>query len=344
MNYRTIWYDNDNEVVKIIDQRYLPFKFIIEEINSLDEMLIAISDMHLRGAGLIGAAAAWGMYLAILESQDDDFFCNSAVRLLETRPTAVNIQSAIDIMLPAIISAKENERLDLAFKLAQQISDNDAESCRNIGKNGFKIIKDISDKKGNRTVNILTHCNAGWLAFVDYGSALSPIYEAFNNGIDVHVYVDETRPRNQGARLTAWELGMQNIPHTLVADNVGGHLMQNAMVDMVIVGADRVSANGDVANKIGTYLKALAAKDNNVPFYVAFPTTTFDKSIENGVEDIPIEKRNEEEVLYMDGLYNTEEIKVRIAPEFTKALNYGFDVTPARLVSGYITEKGLDNY
>jgi len=341
-NYRTIWYNKDNESVKIIDQRYLPFKFIIEDINSLEEMLIAISDMHLRGAGLIGAAAAWGMYLAVKESQQEEFINSSAIKLSKTRPTAVNLQAAIDLMLPIIINAKEEDRKELALKLAQQISDKDAESCKQIGKNGYKLIKDLSDRKKGKTVNILTHCNAGWLAFVDYGSALSPIYEAFNNGIDVHVYVDETRPRNQGARLTAWELGMQNVPHTLIADNVGGHLMQNRMIDMVIVGADRVAANGDVANKIGTYLKALAAKDNNIPFYVAFPSTTFDKSINNGVKDIPIELRDEDEVLFMYGLYENEEVKVRIAPEFTKAVNYGFDVTPARLVSGYITEEGTE--
>jgi methylthioribose-1-phosphate isomerase len=341
INYRTIWYNEENESVKIIDQRYLPFEFIIEDINSLDEMLVAISDMHLRGAGLIGAAAAWGMYLAVKESQYKEFIENSAIMLSKTRPTAVNLQAAIDLMLPVIINAKEEDRKEIALKLAQQVSDKDAESCKQIGKNGYKLIKDISDRKNGKTVNILTHCNAGWLAFVDYGSALSPIYEAFNKGIDIHVYVDETRPRNQGARLTAWELGMQNVPHTLIADNVGGHLMQNEMIDMVIVGADRVAANGDVANKIGTYLKALAAKDNNIPFYVAFPSTTFDKNINNGVKDIPIELRDEDEVLFMDGLYENEEVKVRIAPEFTNAVNYGFDVTPARLVSGYITEEGV---
>ncbi|RLD45205.1 MAG: S-methyl-5-thioribose-1-phosphate isomerase [Bacteroidetes bacterium] len=342
INYRTIWYDADNESVRIIDQRYLPFKFIIEDINSLEDMLVAIFDMHLRGAGLIGAAAAWGMYLAVKESQSYEFIESSANKLLQTRPTAVNLQAAIDKMLPKLKEEKEHNRLDLAFKLAQEISDYDADSCKRIGEHGYEIIKEIQNKKAGERVNILTHCNAGWLAFVDYGSALSPIYEAFNSGIDIHVYVDETRPRNQGARLTAWELGMQNIPHTLIADNVGGHLMQNGKVDMVIVGADRVAANGDVANKIGTYLKALAAYDNNVPFYVAFPSTTLDKTIENGIRDIPIEERSGEEVLFMDGLYKEKEVRVRIAPEFTTAVNYGFDVTPARLVSGYITEEGTE--
>jgi len=343
INYRTIWYDKEDKCVKIIDQRYLPFNFEIEKIETVHQMMIAITDMHLRGAGLIGAAAGWGMYLAVKENQNNDWIKKSATSLLATRPTAVNLQAAIDIMLPAIIDAKEEDRKTIAFDFAQQISDNDAQSCRKIGINGLSIIQDISEKKGRKTVNILTHCNAGWLAFVDFGSALSPVYEAFRNGIDVHVYVDETRPRNQGARLTAWELGMQNIPHTLIADNVGGHLMQNGKVDMVIVGADRVSANGDVANKIGTYLKALAANDNNVPFYVAFPSTTLDKTIENGIRDIPIEERSGEEVLFMDGLYKDKEVRVRIAPEFTSAVNYGFDVTPARLVTGYITEEGVRN-
>ena len=340
-NYRTIWYDKADKSVKIIDQRFLPFKFVIEEINNVEEMAIAISDMHLRGAGLIGAAAAWGMYLAVEESQSDEFIESSAIKLSQTRPTAVNLQAAIDKMLPKLKEEKEQNRLGLALKLAQEISDYDADSCKKIGEHGYEIIKEIQNKKAGESVNILTHCNAGWLAFVDYGSALSPIYEAFNRGVDIHVYVDETRPRNQGARLTAWELGMQNVPHTLIADNVGGHLMQHGMIDMVIVGADRVAANGDVANKIGTYLKALAAKDNDVPFYVAFPSTTLDKTINNGLKEIPIELRDGDEVLFMDGLYEDKEVKVRIAPEFTKAVNYGFDVTPARLVSGYITEEGV---
>jgi methylthioribose-1-phosphate isomerase len=331
----------EDKSVKIIDQRFLPFKFVIESIDTVQQMAIAISEMHLRGAGLIGAAAAWGIYLAVKNSSDIKSIRNYALMLSKTRPTAVNLQAAIDKMMPELKKVKEQDRLELAFKLAQEISDYDAASCRKIGEHGYEIIKEIQNKKAGKRVNILTHCNAGWLAFVDYGSALSPIYEAFNHGIDIHVYVDETRPRNQGARLTAWELGMQNVPHTLIADNVGGHLMQNGMIDMVIVGADRVSANGDVANKIGTYLKALAAKDNNIPFYVAFPSTTLDKTINDGLKDIPIELRDEDEVLFMDGLYENEEIKVRIAPEFTNAVNYGFDVTPARLVSGYITEEGV---
>ncbi len=339
-NYRTIWYDKEYEDVKIIDQRFLPFKFVVETINSSDEMAEAIAEMHLRGAGLIGAAAAWGLFLAVKKSGKWEDIEKASEKLAATRPTAVNLQAALNKMNKALKNLKDDKRETAAFELAQGISDNDAESCRQIGINGLNIIKEIqNNKKGNR-INILTHCNAGWLAFVDYGSALAPIYEAFDNGIDVHVYVDETRPRNQGARLTAWELGMHNVPHTLIADNTGGHLMQEGMIDMVIVGSDRVAANGDVANKIGTYLKALAAADNNIPFYVAFPSTTFDSNILHG-SNIPIEERSPNEVLFIDGIYQGKEIEVRIAPEKTSAINFGFDITPNRLVTAYITEKGV---
>ena len=340
--YRTIWYSEDRECVQIIDQRYLPFKFVVESIESVDEMAIAIKEMHLRGAGLIGAAAAWGLFLAVNEANDWDFIQKSANQLANTRPTAVNLKAALDKMLEVLENTEENSRLYLAKETAQLISDADAESCRRIGENGLAIIEEVHKRKNGDVVNILTHCNAGWLAFVDYGSALSPVYLALEKGIPVHVYVDETRPRNQGARLTAWELSQQDVPHTIIADNVGGHLMQNAMIDMVIVGADRVSKNGDVANKIGTYLKALAAKDNDIPFYVAFPSTTFDARIKNGVRDIPIEQRSGDEVLFMEGLNKEgEEVKIRIAPNESQAVNYGFDVTPARLVTGYITENGV---
>ncbi len=340
-NYRTIWYSEDAKCVQIIDQRLLPFKFEIVNVNSVDEMAIMISEMYVRGAGLIGASTAWGLYLAVCENADIEFIKASSKLLANTRPTAVNLQAALDLILPKLIATDKEKRKNLAKELAMQVSDNDAFSCKKIGELGHDFIKTKIAKGEKRRINILTHCNAGWLAFVDYGSALAPIYEAFDNGMDIHVYVDETRPRNQGARLTAWELGQHGVPHTLIADNVGGHLMQHGMVDMVIVGADRVANNGDVANKIGTYLKALAAKDNNVPFIVAFPTTTFDAQIKNGVEDIPVEMRNGDEVLYMHGVSDVEEERFRIAPNFTKAINYGFDVTPARLITAYITEAGV---
>ncbi len=341
-HYRTIWFNEENNYIQIIDQRYLPFEFKIETINNVREMCLAISEMHLRGAGLIGAAAAWGIYLAVKENSDWSFIEKSSIQLSYTRPTAVNLKASLDKMFNALKNTDKENRLEVARKAAQQISDQDAESCYKIGQNGLSIIEGISKAKGGETVNILTHCNAGWLAFVDYGSALSNIYLAQEKGISVHVYIDETRPRNQGARLTAWELVQQDVPHTIIADNVGGHLMQNSMIDMVIVGADRVSKNGDVANKIGTYLKALAASDNDIPFYVAFPSTTFDSNIKNGVRDIPIEKRSGDEVLYIKGVNNEgDEIEVRIAPNESQAVNYGFDVTPARLVSAYITENGI---
>ncbi len=340
-HYKTIWLSSNQEVVKIIDQRKLPFSFEIEELKNLQEMCIAIEDMHLRGAGLIGAAAGFGMYLAALESVEIVELEKAAMMLKATRPTAVNLAYAVDLMLNELKSINQNLRLEKALELAQQIADNDAEQCRQIGKNGVSLIEEISRNKKGECVNILTHCNAGWLAFVDYGSALSPIYEAQAKGIDVHVYVDETRPRNQGARLTAWELSEQGIPHTVIVDNVGGHLMQHGMVDMVIVGADRVAANGDAANKIGTYLKALAAKDNNVPFYVAFPSTTRDMSTKDGVKQIEIEERSGSEVTHIEGLYNNEIIEVQLTPDNSPAVNYGFDVTPARLISGWITEEGI---
>ena len=339
--YRTIWLSNDGDTINIIDQRKLPFEFEIEEVRTYKEMCIAIKDMHLRGAGLIGAAAGYGMYLAVLQSTDWMFLEKAASELLSTRPTAVNLAYAVHKMMGVLKDLSENDRLQKAKEIANKIADDDAQMCKTIGENGVEIIEKISQAKQGDTVNILTHCNAGWLAFVDYGSALSPIYEAQARGIDVHVYVDETRPRNQGARLTAWELSQQGIPHTVIADNVGGHLMQRAMVDMVIVGADRVTANGDVANKIGTYLKALAAKDNNVPFYVAFPSTTRDMDIHDGVQEIEIEKRSGREVTHIEGVVNDKVVEVQLVPDGSNAINYGFDVTPARLLSGWITENGV---
>jgi methylthioribose-1-phosphate isomerase len=345
--YRTIWLKQDDPyTVMIIDQRKLPHQFVIEEINSLQQMEVAIKDMHLRGAGLIGAAAAYGMYLATLELNDfsnsNAIFTAAADRLKKTRPTAVNLAWAIDRQLQALNQATSLEELQtIARNKAIAIADEDAANCRKIGEHGLALIEELSRRKNGATVNILTHCNAGWLAFVDHGSATSPIYAAFEKGINLHVWVDETRPRNQGASLTAWELNMHGVPHTVIADNVGGHLMQHKMVDLVIVGSDRTTRNGDVANKIGTYLKALSAKDNNVPFYVALPMSSFDWDIKDGLQQIEIEERDADEVRFIEGLCEGEIKKVLLTPESTPSKNYGFDVTPARLVSGLITERGI---
>nr|MCK4930111.1 S-methyl-5-thioribose-1-phosphate isomerase [Nanoarchaeota archaeon] len=346
-HYRTIWIKKgDKKVIQIIDQRNLPHEFIIEDLKSVDEVATAIKDMHVRGAGLIGATAGYGMYLATLEASRndsfDDFVVKAGEKLKATRPTAVNLAWAVKRQLDAIKKGSSiDKKIAIAFKTANEIADEDAEYCRRIGEHGVKIIEEISKKKGDKTVNILTHCNAGWLAFVDYGSATAPIYAAFDKGIKVHVWVDETRPRNQGARLTAWELGEHGVPHTVIPDNVGGHLMQHGLVDLVIVGTDRTTYTGDVANKIGTYLKALAAKDNNVPFYVALPSSTFDWTVRDGVKEIPIEQRGEEEVKYIQGLCDGEIKKVLLTPKKSKATNYAFDVTPARLVTSLITERGI---
>ena len=341
--YRTIWVNLDNnKSIQIIDQRKLPFSFEIETISTVEKMCIAIKDMHLRGAGLIGVAGAYGMYLAVIEAQNKTSFAeamkNAALLLKATRPTAVNLTWAVDLMLDQI---GEERNIENAFQFAEVIADQDSEACRLIGEHGISLIREISKKKKGETVNILTHCNAGWLAFVDYGSATAPIYAAFDEGIDVHVWVDETRPRNQGARLTAWELDQHGVKHTVIPDNTGGHLMQNGMVDIVIVGSDRTTRNGDVANKIGTYLKALAAKDNGIPFYVALPSSTLDWNTEDGLNEIPIEKRNPQEISRIEGLYNDKLVEVIITPEQNVGSNYGFDITPARLVSGLITERGI---
>jgi methylthioribose-1-phosphate isomerase len=345
--YRTIWLKQDDpNTVMIIDQRKLPHQFVIEEINSLQQMEVAIKDMHLRGAGLIGAAAAYGMYLATLELNDfsnsNSIIIAAAERLKRTRPTAVNLAWAVDRQLQALNQATALEELQtIARNNADAIADEDAENCKKIGEYGLALIEEISRRKNRATVNILTHCNAGWLAFVDHGTATSPIYAAHEKGIAIHVWVDETRPRNQGASLTAWELNMHDVPHTVIADNVGGHLMQHKMVDLVIVGSDRTTRNGDVANKIGTYLKALSAKDNNVPFYVALPMSSFDWDIKDGLQQIEIEERDADEVRFIEGLCEGEIKKVLLTPESTPSKNFGFDVTPARLVSGLITERGI---
>lgn len=346
-SYRTIWlHPDNNQVIQIIDQRSLPHEFVVEDIASVNEMATAIRDMHLRGAGLIGAAAGYGMYLAALEAaKSDDFslhLAKSAEQLKATRPTAVNLAWAVSRQLEAISTEKNIEtKIQKTLEMANIIADEDADFCRRIGKNGLKLIEQIHEAKKGETINILTHCNAGWLAFVDYGSATAPIYAAFEKGINLHVWVDETRPRNQGARLTAWELKEHGVPHTVIPDNVGGHLMQHGMVDLVITGSDRTTYTGDVANKIGTYLKALAAKDNNVPFYVALPSSTFDWEIKDGVKEIPIEQRNEEEVQYIQGKCDGEIKRVLLTPAGSPAANYGFDTTPARLVTGLITERGI---
>ena len=344
-DYRTIWIsEHDEEVIRIIDQRYLPHRFVVEEIRTVSDMVRAIKDMHVRGAGLIGAAAGYGMYLAAIEGQEHslDHLMASADSLKATRPTAVNLEWAVNRQLKAMAKSESMaERISIAKETAQVIADEDAKFCHNIGLDGPAILAEISRKKMGGVVNVLTHCNAGWLAFVDYGSATAPIYEAFLRGVKLHVWVDETRPRNQGASLTAWELVNQGIAHTVIVDNAGGHLMQHGMVDMVITGADRVTVAGDVANKIGTYLKALAAHDNQIPFYVALPSSTFDWRIHDGVKDILIEERNSDEVKYVHGMCDDELKRVLVTPIESPAANYGFDVTPARLITGLITERGI---
>ena len=346
-HYRTIWVKEDEgDVISIIDQRYLPHRFVIEDLRSAADVVTAIKDMHVRGAGLIGAAAAYGMYLAVLEAGNNNSFeeevCRAAKILKAARPTAVNLEWAVDRQLAAIRKGDTvAEKIKLARQTANEIADEDADYCCRIGIQGSSIIEEISKEKNGGTVNILTHCNAGWLAFVDYGSATAPIYEAFEKGIKLHIWVDETRPRNQGASLTAWELVNHGIPHTVITDKAGGHLMQNGKVDLVITGADRVSRTGDAANKIGTYLKALAAFDNDVPFYVALPSSSFDWKIRDGLKEIKIEERDGDEVRYVHGLCDNEIKRILVTPKDSPALNYGFDVTPSRLITGLITERGI---
>ncbi len=354
-HYTSIWLEQGNpRIVHVIDQRFLPHDFVVENITSLDEMAVAIKEMHVRGAPLIGAAAAFGIYLASFECSDaelsedpsvfDAHIKKAADVLRSTRPTAIDLSRAVSLQLAAMrdVIGIENKRNALLANALALVEDS-TEMCRKIGEHGLKIIEDLSRKKKGDVVNILTHCNAGWLGCIDYGTATSPIYAAFDIGIKVHVWVDETRPRNQGAKLTAWELGKHGVPYTVIADNTGGHLMQHGMVDMVIVGTDRTTRNGDVANKIGTYLKALAAKDNNVPFYVALPSSTIDWTIRDGLKEIPIEERGEDEVVYMDGFCEDSKMikRVLVSPAASRAANYGFDVTPARLVTGLITERGI---
>lgn len=345
-HYRTIWPDPaDPRKIMIIDQRRLPHEFIIESLATPEDAVVAIRDMHVRGAGLIGATAGFGMHLAAVQAESgqlDEALQRGAERLDKSRPTARNLKWAIDRVLKAVEKGNnEEEKKTIAFATACEIADEDAAFCKALGQHGLEIIKNLSKAKKGKTVNILTHCNAGWLAFVDYGSATAPIYAARDAGIDIHVWVDETRPWNQGAKLTAWELQQEGIPCTLITDNAGGHLMQQEMVDMVIVGTDRTTHTGDVANKIGTYLKALAAHDNNIPFYVALPSSTFDWQIDHG-SDIPIEERSGDEVTAISGLTENGTVEsVQLTAPGTQALNYSFDITPARLVTGLITERGV---
>jgi methylthioribose-1-phosphate isomerase len=345
-NIRTIWLDKSEKSIKIIDQRKLPHQLVIVDLYTVDDVIAAIRDMVVRGAPLIGATGAYGVYLAALNAPDgridDAYLLGEADRLKSARPTAVNLAWAVDRVLADILTVGEpGEKISRARQRADAIVDQEVENCRRIGQHGLRLIERISRSKKGATVNVLTHCNAGWLACIEYGTATAPVYAAFDSGIDIHVWVDETRPLNQGARLTAWELGKHGVRHTLITDNAGGHLMQHAMVDLVIVGTDRTTATGDVANKIGTYLKALAARDNGVPFYVALPSSTFDWQLKNGVRDIPIEQRSAEEVKYVWGLNGDTATRVLICPPDSPAANFAFDVTPARLVTGFITERGV---
>jgi len=338
--YRTIWFDEKNQAVKIIDQTKLPHQFIIKDLKTVKDAINAIKVMEVRGAPLIGGTAAYGIVLSIMEKNDSNFIKKSSEDLIQSRPTAINLKWAVDRMMKKLSGVNNNELLKVALDEAKAICEEDVKFCENIGLNGLKIIEEIYNKKKDK-VNILTHCNAGWLATINWGTATSPIYHAHKKGIPVHVWVDETRPRNQGANLTSYELNEEKIPNTIIADNTGGILMQRGEVDMCIVGTDRTLSTGDVCNKIGTYLKALAAKDNNVPFYVALPSSTIDWDIKN-YKDIPIEERNSEELSHIEGLDENGNVKkIQIYPKKSKAMNLAFDVTPAKYVTGLITEKGV---
>ncbi len=347
-HFRTIWLkQGDPTVIQIIDQRWLPHQLVIENLIEVDDFVNAIREMHVRGAPLIGGTAALGLYKAVLTAPDDDdgfeiFVEESIQRLQNTRPTAIDLFNALDRVKRSMLSGtSKSEKVQLALKAATELIDESAAHCKQIGENGLPLIEAISLKKKGQPVNVLTHCNAGWMACIDYGTATAPIYAAYDKGIDVHVWVDETRPRNQGARITAFELLHHGVPHTIIPDNTGGHLMQHGMVDLVIVGTDRTTRTGDVANKIGTYLKALAAKDNDVPFYVTLPSSSFDFTIRDGRTEIPIEQRDPEEVKYIQGFHGDAIKKVLLTPKDSPAVNYGFDVTPAHLVTGLITERGI---
>ena len=337
-SYKTIWFENN--LVKIIDQTKLPHKFIIKDLKTVQDVINAIKTMEVRGAPLIGATAAYGLVLSIIEKNDLSFLKKSSEELIASRPTAINLKWAVDRVMKKLSGVNDKDILKIALDEAKVITEEDEKFCKNIGLNGLKIIEDIASKKKG-AVNILTHCNAGWLATIDWGTATSPIYHAHQKGIKVHVWVDETRPRNQGANLTSYELNEEGISNTVITDNAGGILMQRGEIDMCIVGTDRTLSNGDVCNKIGTYLKALSAKDNNVPFYVALPSSTIDWSIKDH-KQIPIEERNSEELSHVEGIDENNKLrKVRIYPQKSKSLNLAFDITPAKLVTGLITEKGV---
>jgi len=338
--YRTIWFEEKNQVVKIIDQTKLPHQFIVKDLKTVKDAINAIKIMEVRGAPLIGGTAAYGIVLAILEDNDFNFIKKSSEELIKSRPTAINLKWAVDRMIKKLSEIDNDEIFNTALNEAKKICEEDVKFCENIGLNGLKLIEEIYKKKKN-TVNILTHCNAGWLATINWGTATSPIYHAHKKGIPVHVWVDETRPRNQGANLTSYELNEEKVPNTIIADNTGGLLMQRGEVDLCIVGTDRTLSTGDVCNKIGTYLKALAAYDNDVPFYVALPSSTIDWDIKN-LKDIPIEERNSEELSHVEGIDEEGKIrKIMIYPKKSKTMNLAFDVTPAKYVTGLITEKGV---
>jgi methylthioribose-1-phosphate isomerase len=342
-NTRSIWLEADGWSVGVIDQSQLPHRFATIRLTRLDDAARAIATMQVRGAPLIGATAAYGVCLALRADASDEALERAVAKLMATRPTAINLKWALDEMVGAVRNRPRDDRLAAAYRRAAEICDQDVAINQAIGDHGARLIAAIAAKKTSaQPVQVLTHCNAGWLATVDFGTALAPIYVAHDQGVPLHVWVDETRPRNQGAALTAWELGQHGVPHTVIPDNTGGHLMQHGMVDMVIVGADRVTADGDVCNKIGTYLKALAAQDNGVPFYVGLPSPTIDFSVSDGLAEIPIEQRSADEVATVTGRTIDGRVEtVRIVPEGSAVANYGFDVTPARLVTGLVTERGI---
>ena len=338
---RPIWFDSTDESVKAIDQRSLPHEFVLMTLDSVDRVIYAIQTMVVRGAPLIGVTGAYGVYVAAKTAAAGQFEAE-CLRVKNARPTAVNLAWGVDrVMEKARKEPTREARAAAALAEAHEIAEYEADNCEKIGIHGLDLIREISGKKKGKPVNLLTHCNAGWLACIEYGTATAPMYKAHEAGIPIHVWVDETRPLNQGARLTAWELGKAGIPHTVVADNTGGHLMQHGMVDMVITGTDRTTYTGDVANKIGTYLKALAAKDNDIPFYVALPSTTFDWEMTDGIGQIPIENRDGDEVRFIQGYEDGAIRRVRLTPRDSPAANFAFDVTPARLVTGFITERGV---